>query len=66
MGGVVASRADWNAGCYDIVMAFGVLHHLDDAEGRELFRGARRALKPGGRFVTLDTPSFRNNQRNRG
>lgn len=42
---------------YDIAMAFGVLHHLDDAEARQLFQSARRILKPGGRLVTLD-PAF--------
>jgi SAM-dependent methyltransferase len=41
-------------GRYDIAMAFGVLHHLDDGEARQVFQGARRALKPGGRLVTLD------------
>lgn len=43
-----------DAGGYDIALAFGVLHHLDDAECRSLFQGARGALKPGGRLVTLD------------
>jgi SAM-dependent methyltransferase len=43
------------AGGFDIAMAFGVLHHLDDAEAVLVFEGARRALKPGGRFVTLDS-----------
>jgi SAM-dependent methyltransferase len=39
---------------FDIAMAFGVLHHLDDAESRKVFAGARKALKPSGRMVTLD------------
>jgi SAM-dependent methyltransferase len=39
---------------YDLVMADGVLHHLDDDEARALFRLARAALKPGGRLVTKD------------
>ncbi len=39
---------------FDIVLAQGVLHHLDDAEARRLFRLAHAALKPGGRLVTLD------------
>ena len=42
---------------FDIAMAFGVLHHLEDGEGRQVFRSARKALKPGGRFVTID-PAF--------
>ena len=39
---------------FDVVIAHGVLHHLDDAAARTLFRIARRALKPGGRLVTID------------
>ncbi|HEX7218318.1 MAG TPA: class I SAM-dependent methyltransferase [Burkholderiales bacterium] len=39
---------------FDVVIAHGVLHHLDDAAARTLFRVARRALKPGGRLVTFD------------
>ena len=44
-------------GLFDLVLASGVLHHLDDGEARQVFRSARRALKPGGRIVTLD-PAF--------
>ena len=39
---------------YDLAMAFGVLHHLDDEEARSLLRNARSALGEGGRLVTLD------------
>lgn len=39
---------------FDIVMAFGLLHHLDDAEARTLFTLAAQALKPGGRLITID------------
>lgn len=39
---------------FDIVLAIGVLHHLDDAEAIQLFEIARRALKNGGRLVTYD------------
>jgi len=42
------------AGGFDVVIAHGLLHHLDDDEARSLFRVARRALKPGGRMVTFD------------
>jgi SAM-dependent methyltransferase len=41
-------------GHFDIVLAFGILHHLDDAEAVQLFRIAHDALKPGGRLVTHD------------
>lgn len=39
---------------FDLVMANGVLHHLDDAAAHELFEIARVALRPAGRLVTLD------------
>jgi SAM-dependent methyltransferase len=41
-------------GSFDLVIAHGVLHHLDDDAARTLFRVARRALKLGGRLVTFD------------
>jgi SAM-dependent methyltransferase len=39
---------------FDVAIAHGVLHHLDDEAVRALFRLARRALRPGGRLVTFD------------
>lgn len=39
---------------FDIVIAHGVLHHLDDDEAAALFRIAHTALKPGGRLLTFD------------
>jgi SAM-dependent methyltransferase len=39
---------------FDIVIALGILHHLDDPEAAQLFRMARRTLKPEGRLITLD------------
>lgn len=39
---------------FDIVLASGVLHHLDDAEAEQLFRLAHAALNPGGRLIALD------------
>ena len=41
----------------DIVLASGVLHHLDDPESRSLISIAWEALRPGGRLVTVD-PTF--------
>lgn len=41
-------------GEFDIVIASGVLHHLDDAESGHLFDIAKQALKPDGKLVTLD------------
>jgi len=39
---------------FDIVMANGLFHHLDDREANQLTAVAFRALKPGGRFCSLD------------
>lgn len=39
---------------FDIVLATGILHHLDDREAIDLFEIAKRALRPGGRLVTFD------------
>lgn len=41
-------------GTFDIVLAVGILHHLDDDEAVQLFDIAKRALKNGGRLVTYD------------
>jgi len=38
----------------DIVLALGVLHHVDDAEALSLLQLARSVLKPGGRFFSSD------------
>jgi SAM-dependent methyltransferase len=42
------------AGSFDIVLANGVLHHLNDTEARKLLSLARLALKPSGRLITFD------------
>lgn len=39
---------------FDLVMAIGVVHHLDDREAELLFRVAHGALRPGGRLITYD------------
>lgn len=39
---------------YDIVLANGIVHHLDDFEAGALFDVAWRALRPGGWLVTYD------------
>ena len=41
-------------GAFDIVLALGLVHHLDDAEARDLFRLGYAALKPEGRLITND------------
>lgn len=42
------------ASSFDLAIAHGVVHHLDDEQAGSLFRVAKRALKPGGRLVTID------------
>ena len=42
------------AGSFDIVIAHGLLHHLDDRQATELFALARAALRPGGRLIIID------------
>lgn len=39
---------------FDIVLALGLLHHLNDESAIEILRLATQALKQGGRLITLD------------
>lgn len=39
---------------FDIVIARGILHHLDDQACKQLIECAYNHLKPGGRFITID------------
>ena len=39
---------------FDIVIAIGLLHHLDDAGATGLLRLALQALRPSGRLITMD------------
>jgi SAM-dependent methyltransferase len=41
-------------GTFSLVLATGVLHHLDDERAQKLFELARLALAPGGRLITYD------------
>ena len=51
----IATEAEVAQGApFDIVLALGVLHHLDDDTALTLMRTAHAALKPGGRLVTFD------------
>jgi SAM-dependent methyltransferase len=47
-------------GSFDIVLATGILHHLDDAEAARLFAVADHALRPGGWLVTYDNVYIEN------
>ena len=46
---------------FDIVLALGVMHHLDDRFASDLLKTAYAALKPGGRFISFD-PVIANGQ----
>ena len=39
---------------FDLAVAYGVLHHLDDAQVDDLIALAHAALRPGGRFLSVD------------
>jgi len=41
-------------GGFDLILATGLLHHLDDAQASLLFQTLATALNPGGRIVTVD------------
>ena len=39
---------------FDVVLAIGLIHHLDDAVAIEVMRLALKALKRGGKLLTID------------
>lgn len=53
-GDVGLATIEGEHGTFDLAIAIGVVHHLDDAQAGKLFALARRALRPGGRLVTYD------------
>jgi cyclopropane fatty-acyl-phospholipid synthase-like methyltransferase len=50
----VSHQSVQQLGAFDVVLALGVVHHLDDVEAQHLFRAGRAALKPAGRMITND------------
>lgn len=42
---------------FDVALAIGLLHHLDDQEALNVLQLAHQSLKPGGRLLTVD-PCF--------
>jgi SAM-dependent methyltransferase len=52
-----ATRLDDDLRDFDVVLAFGVIHHLDDESALRLLDGAKGALRELGRFVSVD-PTF--------
>jgi SAM-dependent methyltransferase len=47
-------------GSFDIVLAIGIVHHLDDRDAGRLFGVAHHALRPGGWLVTYDNVYIEN------
>ena len=45
---------------FDIALASGLLHHLDDENSIKLLKTINNVLKPGGRLVTLDNIYIKN------
>ncbi len=43
-----------NLPSFDVVFAIGLIHHLEDDEAINVMQLALRALKPGGRLLTID------------
>jgi SAM-dependent methyltransferase len=41
-------------GAFDLVLALGIVHHLDDIEARRLFQIAYDALHPAAKLITID------------
>ena len=52
--GDVGATSQPEEGGYDIALATGVVHHLDDEVAGRLFKLAMRALRPEGRLITFD------------
>ena len=52
--GEVGSTSMAMSGRFDIVLAMGVLHHLDDDQALQLFCTAHEVLAPGGRLISID------------
>jgi SAM-dependent methyltransferase len=49
-----ATRLDDDLRGFDLVLAFGLVHHLDDEQARTFWREATQALVPGGLAVAVD------------
>jgi SAM-dependent methyltransferase len=43
-----------NLPMFDVVLAIGLIHHLDDPVATEVLQLAFQALKPGGKLLTID------------
>lgn len=50
----VGEGVNFQPASFDIVIAHGVLHHLNDDEATALFKIAHASLKSGGRLISID------------
>jgi SAM-dependent methyltransferase len=53
-GDVGLAALEREQGTFTLVLATGVLHHLDDERASKLYELARLALRPNGRLITYD------------
>jgi SAM-dependent methyltransferase len=53
-GDVGLAALEREQGTFNLVLATGVLHHLDDERASKLYELARLALRPNGRLITYD------------
>jgi SAM-dependent methyltransferase len=53
-GDVGLAAVEREQGTFNLVLATGVLHHLDDERASRLYELARLALRPNGRLLTYD------------
>ena len=53
-----ARHIEFSDDSFDGVLVYGLLHHLDDDDAREVLKGVARVLKPSGRALIIeDVPS---------
>lgn len=50
----IASFEPPHGEAFDVVMAYGVFHHLDDGHARSALKVARETMKPDGRLVVAE------------
>ena len=48
---------------FDVIMANGLLHHLGNEDAIELFEASYKALKKGGKLITMDGCYIENNSK---
>ena len=53
-GDKFTSNSESIKGMFDIIVAIGLLHHLNDYEAHSILKFAQKKLEPGGRLLTLD------------